>query len=142
MGNKLHLSHILQSNWPLASFLGMLGLRLLLGLFSSWGKRRLHSGLRRAGFSPLSAEPGSRACELQRLLLVGWRAQARFVAHELSCSAACAVFLDQGSNLCLLHWQADSLPLNHQGIPGLCTLKLSGPRNTKKDEELFQLKEC
>ena len=29
------------------------------------------------------------------------------VAHGLSCSAACGIFLDQGSNLCLLHWQAD-----------------------------------
>ena len=37
------------------------------------------------------------------------------VAHRLSCSGACGIFLDQGLNLCLLHWQADSLPLNHQG---------------------------
>ena len=27
------------------------------------------------------------------------------------------LFPDQGSNLCLLHWQADSLPLSHQGSP-------------------------
>ena len=27
--------------------------------------------------------------------------------------AACGIFLDQGSNSCLLHWQADSLPLSH-----------------------------
>ena len=27
------------------------------------------------------------------------------------------VFLSQGLNLCLLHWQADSLPLSHQGSP-------------------------
>ena len=40
-----------------------------------------------------------------------------FVVHRLSCSKACGIFLHQGSNLCLLHWQADSLPLNHQGIP-------------------------
>ena len=38
-----------------------------------------------------------------------------FAAHELSCSAACGAFPDQRSNLCLLHWQADSLPLSHQG---------------------------
>ena len=25
------------------------------------------------------------------------------------------IFPNQGSNLCLLHWQADSLPLSHQG---------------------------
>ena len=35
--------------------------------------------------------------------------------HGLSCSVARGIFLDQGSNLCLLHWQADSLPLSHQG---------------------------
>ena len=35
-----------------------------------------------------------------------------FLLHE--------IFLTQGSNpspLCLLHWQADSLPLSHQGSP-------------------------
>ena len=31
------------------------------------------------------------------------------------CSVACGVFPDQGSNPCLLHWQADSLPLSPQG---------------------------
>ena len=30
------------------------------------------------------------------------------VAHGLSCFAACGIFLDQGSNPCPLHWQADS----------------------------------
>ena len=34
------------------------------------------------------------------------------VAHGLSCSAARGIFPDQGSNLHLLHWQADSLPLS------------------------------
>ena len=37
------------------------------------------------------------------------------VARGLSCSAACAIFPDQGSNPCPLHWQADSQPLHHQG---------------------------
>ena len=39
------------------------------------------------------------------------------VVYELSCSEACGIFLDQGANPCLLHWPADSLPLNHQGSP-------------------------
>ena len=39
------------------------------------------------------------------------------VAHGLSCSAACGIFLGQGSNPCPLHWQADSLPLRHQESP-------------------------
>ena len=30
------------------------------------------------------------------------------VAHGLSCSVACGIFPDQGSNPCFLHWQADS----------------------------------
>ena len=37
------------------------------------------------------------------------------VVHRLSHSVACGIFQDQGSNPCLLHWQADSLPLSHQG---------------------------
>ena len=39
------------------------------------------------------------------------------VAHGPSCSAACGILPDQGSNLCPLHWQADSQPLRHQGSP-------------------------
>ena len=43
------------------------------------------------------------------------RAGSVVVAHGLSCSAACGILPDQGSNLCPLHWQADSQPLRHQG---------------------------
>ena len=39
------------------------------------------------------------------------------VAHGPSCSVACGIFPDQGSNPCSLHWQADSQPLRHQGSP-------------------------
>ena len=39
------------------------------------------------------------------------------MAHGFSCPAAHGIFPDQGSNPCLLHWQADSLPLSHQGSP-------------------------
>ena len=45
------------------------------------------------------------------------RAGSVIVAHGPSCSAACGIFPDQGSNLCPLHWQADSQPLRHQGSP-------------------------
>ena len=38
------------------------------------------------------------------------------VAHGPSCSAACGIFPDQGSNPCPLHWQADSQPLHHQAL--------------------------
>ena len=34
-------------------------------------------------------------------------------AQGLSSSEPCGIFLDQELNPCLLHWQADSLPLSH-----------------------------
>ena len=46
------------------------------------------------------------------------------MAHGPSCSAACGILPDQGSNPCPLHWQADSQPLRHQGIPGKSFLSL------------------
>ena len=46
------------------------------------------------------------------------RAGSVVVAHRLSCSAACGICPDQGTNPCPLHWQADSQPLRHQGSPG------------------------
>ena len=45
------------------------------------------------------------------------RAGLVVVVHGPSCSAACGIFPDQGSNPCPLHWQADSQPLCHQGSP-------------------------
>ena len=47
------------------------------------------------------------------------------VAHGLSCSETCGVFPDQGSNPCLLHWQAETLPLSHQGSPAIILVVLS-----------------
>ena len=52
------------------------------------------------------------------------RAGSVVVAHRPSCSAACGIFLDQGSNPCPLHWQADSQQLHHQGSPALGILSL------------------
>ena len=40
----------------------------------------------------------------------------------LSCPEACGIFPDQGLNPCLLHQQADSLPLSHEGSPHSCIL--------------------
>ena len=50
------------------------------------------------------------------------RLLTKTLEHMLnSCGShvACGIFLDQGSNLCLLHWQVDSLPLSYQGSPGI-----------------------
>ena len=51
------------------------------------------------------------------------RAGSVIMAHGPSCSAACGIFPDQGSNPCPLHWQADSQPLCHQGSPENTSLK-------------------
>ena len=50
-----------------------------------------------------------------------------FAACGPTCSSACGIFLVQGSDLCLLHWQADSLPLSHQGSPAPSLLYLRIP---------------
>ena len=47
------------------------------------------------------------------------------VAHGPSCSVACGILPDQGSNPCSLHWQADSEPLRHQGNPSTPAFKLT-----------------
>ena len=44
-----------------------------------------------------------------------WSAGSVAVVCGLSCSAAGGIFPNQGSNPGALHWQADSLPLSHQG---------------------------
>ena len=53
-------------------------------------------------------------------LLLLWRTgtwASVVVTLSLSCSKACGISLDQVSNPCLLHWQADSLSLSHKGKP-------------------------
>ena len=78
------------------------------------------------GLSPVAASGGhsSSRCaglSLSRPLLLrstgSRRAGSVIVAHGPSCSAACGIFPDQGSNPCPPHWQADSQPLHHQGSP-------------------------
>ena len=58
------------------------------------------------------------------------------VAHGPSCSAACEIFPDQGSNPCPLHWQADSQPLRHQGSPWLILMF-----NKAKQKQTHRLRE-
>ena len=87
--------------------------------FSSCGERGLLfiavRGLLTAVAS-LVAEHALSACELQQLrhtgsVVVACRLQSAgsvVVVHGLSCSAACEIFPDKGSNPCPLHWQVDS----------------------------------
>ena len=58
------------------------------------------------------------------------------VARWLSCSVACGIIPGQGSNLCALHWQADSYPLYHQGSPVLVPLLFK-----KKDVVLWLVRQ-
>ena len=52
----------------------------------------------------------------QWLRFPGSRAQAQ----SFRCTDLVALrHVDQGLNLCLLHWQVDSISLNHHGSPGL-----------------------
>ena len=78
------------------------------------------------GLSPVVASGGhsSSRCaglSLSRPLLLrstgSRRAGSVVVAHGPTCSTACGIFPDQGSNPCSLHRQADSQPLRHQGSP-------------------------
>ena len=61
---------------------------------------------------------------------------SRVAEHGLSCSLACGIILDQRLNLCLLHWQADSLPPNQQGSPGNALLSYTKSMNCGVRPEL------
>ena len=56
----------------------------------------------------VSLVAGFRSCSSQAL------ERGLVVVQGLSCSKACGIFPDQGSNPCLLHWQADLLPQSCQ----------------------------
>ena len=87
----------------MSSFLTVLGCSLLRGLFPSCGERGLLSscGVK----ASLVAEPGL------------WETDSIVVVHGLICALAHGIFPNQEANSCLLHWQADSLPLSHQRSP-------------------------
>ena len=85
------------------------------------------------GLSPVAASGvhSSSRCSglsLSRPLLLrstgSRRADSVVVAHGPSCSAACGIFPDQGSNPCLLHWQADSQTTAPSGKPFFFFFKL------------------
>ena len=59
----------------------------------------------------LVAEPASRHVGSVAAAPGLWSSGSVLVASGLSCPAACGIFPDEGSNLRLLHWQVDSLPL-------------------------------
>ena len=89
-------------------FLAVLGLRFCVRAFSSCGER-----------GPLFIAV-CRPLTIAASLVAEHRLQTRRLSScgsRASCSAACGIFPDQGSNPCPLHWQAESQPLRHQGSP-------------------------
>ena len=107
---------------------GCAGPSLLHVLSSScgeWGLLSVAQPTRYGGFSCYGARAlgrtGTRgsAVVVPRLQSTG----SLVVVHGLSCFLACRIFPDQDLNPCLLHWQAHSLPLSHQGSPSVCTSK-------------------
>ena len=58
---------------------------------------------------------GSGACRLQYLQHAG----SVVAVHGLSCPTACRISLDQGLNLCFLHWQVESYLSCYQESPTL-----------------------
>ena len=110
------------------------------GLLSSCDERASHCG------DFLLWSSGSRAHKLQQLWHLGsgivvpglQSTGSAVTVHRLSCSLAHGIFPSQGSNLCLRHWQVDSLLLCHQGSPNfffyyfyLLSHSLNGSPNIK-----------
>ena len=100
-------------------FLAALGLRSCARAFSSCGERGLLIiAVRRLliAVASLVVEHWLQVLGLQQLwrmgsVVVACRLQSAgsvVVVHRLSCSLACGIFPDQGSNPCPLHWQVDS----------------------------------
>ena len=120
----LRLSNIsFQSKNPFQNifFLAVLGLHCCMRAFSSCGERgplfvAVHGLL--IEVASLVSGHGLQAHGLQQLWHTGSVVVARglqstgsvVVVHGLSCSAACGIFPDQGSNPCPLHWRRS---LNH-----------------------------
>ena len=96
----------------------VLGLRFCARAFSSCGKRGPLFIAVRGPLTIVASLVAEHRLQSRRRSSTGSsRAGAVAVAHGPSCSAACGLFPDQGSNPCSLNWQADSQPLRHQGSP-------------------------
>ena len=114
-----------QKNWKLCFFKGIplffKKTYLFIYFWLCWAFVSVR-GLSLVAASGGHSSPRCAGLSLSRPLLL-WsttsrRAGSVIVAHGPSCSTACGIFPDQGSNPCPLHWQADSQPLRHQGSPG------------------------
>ena len=120
---KYTLSKIFQRSLGIVNFLN---LYMSGNLFCFHSAHSLFFGLcwvftAAGGFSPAAASGVYSPVAVLGLLTV---VASLVVGHRLSCLTAYTIFLNRGWNLCPLHWQADSLPLDHQGssLPTLLNL--------------------
>ena len=121
-------------NFYLFLFLSMLGLCCCEGFFPLWRVEVTHqmwcTGLSLQWLLLLQSR-GSRVHGLQQLWHMGSVVEAPrlqstgsvVVAHGFSCFTTYGIFPYQALNPYLLHWQADSSPLSHQGNPELLLYK-------------------
>ena len=102
-------------------FLAVLGLHCCTQIFSSfreWGLLSSCGAQASLVVSYLVAEHGLQGAGASVAVAHGsvfaapglWSTGSVVVAHELICSSACGIFLDQGLNPCLLHWQPQGKP--------------------------------
>ena len=121
-------NHGIQRAVHLCVLLAPLGLCRLVQAFSSW-PCRCYSWVQYRGFPswrPLLWSTGSRQSAFvscgtwaQWSLLLGSRVVGSVaVVHRLSCSVARGIFPDQGLNLCPLHRQTHSYPLQTYRLNG------------------------
>ena len=93
----------------------------LINLFLAVLDLCCHGALSRGCYcSAWTSHCGGVSCGAQALGHMGLIVAAYSFSHPM----ACGTFPNQGSNLCPLHWQVDSQPLNHQGSPNQVILKL------------------
>ena len=118
----------LKNNFIYLFIFGCTGFSLLQRLFSSCRER----GLLFSCYMRASHCSGFSFCRVWALGHMGFSSCSSWalspdsivVAQGLSSSVAYGIFPDQGSNPRLLHWQVDSLTMNHQESPLLFQLWL------------------
>ena len=103
-------------------FLAVLGLRFCAQALASWGYSLLLCTDFSLWWLLLLRSTGCMCIDFNAVTYGLQNLGSVIVAHELSCSMACGIFLDQGLNPCPLNWQADSYPLLHREIPSVTFL--------------------
>ena len=108
--SEVHASFIFFNKF-IYLFLAALGLHCCARAFSSCGEWGPLFVAVRGLLIAVASRCGARALGAWASVVVACGLQSAgsvVVAHRFSCSVACEIFPDQGSNPCPLHWQEDS----------------------------------